>query len=95
MNFRNDRRVVDGFAAGEIVPPLNAGIVKDTIEARKFIDDFPRGASYGGEIRNIHWEVPHPGIFGANTPQSIFTATADNDLIPQLMECFRETPPNA
>jgi hypothetical protein len=33
----------------------------------------------------------HSGICGADAPQAVFTAAADNDLIPQLMKCLGES----
>jgi hypothetical protein len=90
LNFREHRGIVDGFSCREIVPPLYAGIVENTVECGEFPDDLPRGVPHGGEIRYVKNEIPHPGICRADFPQTIFAAAADEDLIPQLMKCFGE-----
>jgi hypothetical protein len=77
------------------VSPLHAGIVEDTVESGEFFDDFPRGVPYGTEVHYIQNEMPHSGICGADAPQTIFAAAADNDLVSQPMKCFGEPFPDA
>jgi hypothetical protein len=69
---------------------LYSGIIENTVERRKFLDDLSRGVAYGAGIRHVQYEVPYPWICGADAPQTILSPAADNDLIPQEMKRFGE-----
>jgi hypothetical protein len=45
---------------------------------------------YGTEVRDIQNEMPHAGIRGADAPQTIFAAAADDDLVAQPVKSFGE-----
>src|ERR1700676_4016275 len=74
---------------------LHAGIVENTIQGGKFLNDLSRGFADGIEIGDIQDEMPHAGICRAEGPEPIFAASADYDLIPQFMECFGKPFPDA